>query len=229
MSQQNFDDLTKIKGIGDSTQQWLRDKFGVRQHSDLAKLDMDELEAALKVDGRIISQKSIEQWVIEAKQLASEESTENETFAQIIENKQQSSSWITVATFVVVFERDTKQSGKYQTKVHHIEADTTHSWNKIEKHELGDWLIQQMDDEINKLVDTREDEATKLDYELLSTTKASRKLENYITKADTLAQRKTSYIKVQDQIPNQDENDTQAPSDRSKLKRYIAKANALSH
>src|SRR5215203_3207972 len=124
--QHHYDDLTQIKGIGHSTQQWLRETFAIYEYQDLAELSATELEQKLKADGKIASRSRIEQWLIQAVDLDKTTTTEKPAVDEITRS---TASWKRVATFVVVFEESITHIGKYQTNVHHMEADVTQSWD----------------------------------------------------------------------------------------------------
>lgn len=70
VKEREHDDLTVIKGIGPARQQWLQDSLNVRTFHDLSTLTVAEIETRLKAEGQIASPTEIEQWLIQAGELA---------------------------------------------------------------------------------------------------------------------------------------------------------------
>lgn len=65
-----FDDLTAIKGIGPTRQQWLRGSLGVHTYQNLAALSVAEIETRLKAEGQVAARSVIEGWLVQARELA---------------------------------------------------------------------------------------------------------------------------------------------------------------
>ena len=61
--QSQVDDLTKIKGIGRSRQQWFSQALAVRTYEQLAQLSADEVEGALRAAGKLPARSEIENWL----------------------------------------------------------------------------------------------------------------------------------------------------------------------
>jgi diguanylate cyclase (GGDEF)-like protein len=78
-SENPSDRLTKIKGIGPARQQWFRESLNVRTFQDLAVLSVDEIESQLKAANQIAARDKIEQWIIEAQELAGAPQTSQQT------------------------------------------------------------------------------------------------------------------------------------------------------
>jgi ribosomal protein L32 len=158
----DYDDLTVIKGIGDVTQQWLRDALGVYTYSDLALLSVKEIEARSKADRKIVSRSKIESWVADAQALS--DSTTFVDQPEDIESPDKS-LWYTVATFVVEFEKqEGGEEDLFRTKAHHMEADVTKMWSNIEWSKLGQWIFGQLNlTALRELpVDSQQSEITSL-------------------------------------------------------------------
>jgi hypothetical protein len=224
----HYDDLTQIKGIGQTTQQWLRETFAVYSYQDLANLSVAELEQALKADGRIPSASRIEQWLSQAAELAVEPIM-NLPFDEDLPTP---SRWRKVATFVVVFEESTEQTGKYLTNVHHMEADVTYSWDKVVKQELGDWIMEQMGVEIAALADADNQPATEpvaTATEPLQTAQSDvDKLARFLISMNALTEQQDTSGQTPDAAALVSSQTLPAASHSEKLQRYTAKVNALS-
>jgi len=137
-----YDDLTRIKGIGEITQQWLRDTFGVYTFRDLANASPVKIENRLKTEGKITARAKIEEWLAQARLLA-DEAGEPDTPEALSMPKQ--SAWKAVSTFVVIFEeRQTDGQRQFQTKAHHMEADANETWQGIDPPGLVDWMVAQL-------------------------------------------------------------------------------------
>ena len=235
--QQHYDDLTQITGIGQSTQQWLRQTFDVYEYSDLAQLSAAELERKLKADGKIASRTRIEHWLTQAAELAAAKPAPKHTAE---DEPQKAPLWQRVATFVVVFEQSAAQAGQYQTNVHHMEADVTHTWERIEKQELGEWIIEQLGTEISTLADASAEQPViepiqsapqPIAFVQLPQAEVpqEQKLQHYIAKAQALSGQPVQAPPAKPQAAIQPPPVQLTPELRSsdKLQRYIAKAYAL--
>ena len=141
-SDNNYDDLTTIKGIGQTRQQWLRDTFNVRTFRDLAALAADTIEARLKAEKQIPSRSHIERWLSEAKQFA-----ENPALVPVTKVKlsTKEDDWKPFASFVVEFQ-DSASQLEVRTRVHYIEGDQTRTWTGVDQQELCQWITQQLGD-----------------------------------------------------------------------------------
>jgi len=135
-----YDDLTQIKGIGEVTQQWLRETFAVRTYSDLARVPSTAIEERLKAGGKITARSKIHQWLTQARQLADRAGAP----APPPEAPKQD-EWKTFSTFVVMFEeRQVGDATQFQTKAHHMEADKTEAWPGIVQDDLIQWITAQL-------------------------------------------------------------------------------------
>ncbi|HEY9605816.1 MAG TPA: hypothetical protein V6C85_29695, partial [Allocoleopsis sp.] len=69
----NYEDLTKIRGIGSIKQKWLRELLHIYTFQDLASLSVTEIESKLRAEGHITSKSEIEGWIVQAQTLAASE------------------------------------------------------------------------------------------------------------------------------------------------------------
>lgn len=138
----SYDDLTRIKGIGEITQQWLRDTFGVYTFRDLAGVSPVKIENRLKAEGKITARAKIEEWLAQAQMLAEES---GEFTLPEAPSAAEQPAWKAVSTFVVIFEeRLTDGQRQFQTKAHHMEADTNEAWAGIDPPGLVNWIVAQL-------------------------------------------------------------------------------------
>lgn len=164
ITMKKLDDLTIIKGIGPTRQEWLRTSFHIRTYGDLAALSPDEIEAQLKAAGRIAARRAIEAWIAQAQLLAAPVSPglphaqaasrpEAATAANVPSERNQ---WDAVASYVVEFqtrlgETLEKKTQEYRTAVHHMEADVGKAWPGIKTDELCAWMLDQVrENEVNE-------------------------------------------------------------------------------
>lgn len=137
-----YDDLTRIKGIGEITQQWLRDTFGVYTFRDLANTSLGKIENRLKTEGKITARAKIEEWLAQARLLA-DEAGESDT--QEAPSMPEQPAWKAISSFVVIFEeRLAEGQRQFQTKAHHIEADANETWQGIDPPSMVAWMIAQL-------------------------------------------------------------------------------------
>jgi len=64
------DQLNVIKGIGEATEQMLKESLDVRTYADLAASPVDAIESALKAGGRPVARANIEAWRARAAELS---------------------------------------------------------------------------------------------------------------------------------------------------------------
>jgi hypothetical protein len=139
-----YEDLKRVKGIGQAREQWLRDTFDVRTFQDLAALSADEIELRLKAEGQIVSRHTIEKWISEARRLESEAERPARPVAEAAKPTARE-GWKPFASFVVEFQEQQTETGTLQqTVVHHMEADTGITWRGIEYGEIADWIAEQL-------------------------------------------------------------------------------------
>lgn len=140
------DDLTAIKGIGETTQAWLRKHLNVRRYGDLAALSAEDLEGRMKAEGRIVSRSQIDSWVVQARELAASAAALPAADPDEAEAGGRQ-TWKTIATFVVVFEeQEVEGQLVVRSEAHHMEADRTQRWTGIQPAELGRWIVTQLGD-----------------------------------------------------------------------------------
>ena len=75
---ENFADLTKIRGIGVVRKRWLN-SLGIHTIADLAQASVDELIAQAKQEGRSLSQEELTDWITQAQAYFDEALLEPET------------------------------------------------------------------------------------------------------------------------------------------------------
>jgi hypothetical protein len=134
----DYDNLTRIDGIGAARQQWFRSVFNVRTFRDLAALSAEEIETRLKAEKKPISKSAIQEWLAQAAELAGNNQ-------KVSSSKPVQGAWKTLATFVVVFEdQKAGDQTRYRTTVQHMEVDETKQWPGIEQPELCKWMLTQL-------------------------------------------------------------------------------------
>lgn len=147
------DNLTTIKGIGPVRQRWLRESLNVRTFRDLAALSADEIESRLKIEGGIASRSDIEEWIVQAQELAATELPSQRVVesadaeAEATANSPAAGGkWQPFASFVVEFQaRQVEgQAEEQRTTVHHMEADKSETWPGIEGERLCQWMLGQL-------------------------------------------------------------------------------------
>ena len=137
-----LEDLTVIKGIKETRQAWLREHMQVVTYADLATLTADEIESALKADGRFAARKTIESWIKAAAELA-EKAAET---AVPLPDKPRFKEWQPFASFVVEFQ-ERKLPGRpkeQRTTVHYMETDDGTFWPDLAHAELSTWIKKQV-------------------------------------------------------------------------------------
>lgn len=157
-SENAYDDLTVIGGIGAVRQRWLRESLHVHTYKDLAALTADEIETQLKADGRQIPpQGVIEKWLVRAHELAA---NDDEPLAVEVEPGDDKAvgeanlltredGWKPLASFVIEFQaRELDgQAEECRTAVHHMEADNGTIWPGVESDLLCPWILDQIRDD----------------------------------------------------------------------------------
>jgi hypothetical protein len=159
MSVEDFDDLTVIRGIGLARQKVLRELLDIYTYQDLAELPVSEIESRLKAEGQIVSRKSIESWVTQAKELAErtgrtaqpdfespEVNESGKSYSQARED-----GWRPFASFVIEFQTREIDSERYErrTTVHYMEEDTGTMWSGIVGPQLCEWILEQIDEPVD--------------------------------------------------------------------------------
>jgi hypothetical protein len=216
---EEHDDLTRIKGIGEVTQQWLRDTFAVQTFHDLAQISPADIEERLKLEGKITTRSKIEEWLAQAQDLAGPISESADI--------EQETAWKTVSTFVVMFEeRRAPDETRFQIKAHHMEADHTQVWPGHAHTELVRWMVDQLGPA--KIAELQKH----LMPPVSEPAAFSDKLQNYAAKAHLLAGEQLSPpLPIGSQVPTQPEPSETAESSPSphsgKLQQFIRKARQL--
>jgi len=171
-SKNSFDNFKSITGIGPAREKWLQDTFNIHTYQELAKLTASQIEQKLKEEGKIVSRKSIESWIEQARELIPDVPTnrqvEEEGVAKELVEKFGSSGfqngWRPFASFLVYFQSRAQEKGRldYQTLVHYMEQDREAFWPGIKAKELTNWML----DHIGEIVEFPEGEKEDLSESL---------------------------------------------------------------
>lgn len=144
------DDLSAIKGIGDSLKQWLRETFKVHSFAEIAALSAQEVETRAKRDGRFLPLSKIEQVLAQARGLVSK------SLIPVTETRRRKASkkvndWEEVAQFVVYFERkvvggkeEKRTKIERRTAIHHMETGEQESWSGIDAEQACRWMLHRL-------------------------------------------------------------------------------------
>jgi hypothetical protein len=158
---QDFDDLTVVKGIGEALEQWLRESFQIHTFADLAALPAEEFESHARDAGRILSRSKIEQIIAQAKDLAGgSKQAAPESGGKPVKTKAvtkpilpvNENNWEQFATFVVEFERkvvdgkeEKRTTAKGRTTAHEMEGwGNQRNWPGIETDEVCHWILERL-------------------------------------------------------------------------------------
>lgn len=138
-----YDDLTSIKGIGHTRQEWFKNKLGVHTYQNLAMLSPDKILAQLRSDGMIASRGEVEKWIVQAQELADQKGNISP------------GDWEPFASFVVEFQsrRGKTESKELCTTVQHMEADKEEKWPGIETEQLCHWMRERVGKEVPAMED----------------------------------------------------------------------------
>ncbi len=167
MADKQVDDLTRIKGIGPSRQKWFNEVLGITSFKQLAALSPDIIESSLKEEGGIVSRNTVEEWITEAAELASEDQPALGQEQGAPEPAIQNNGWHPFASFVVEFqerqegnERELRttvhhmETAEEQTLIHEIEENTEgKTWPGLENRQLCEWMAKRLN---AKLKENRE-------------------------------------------------------------------------
>lgn len=147
------DDLEKIKGIGSSTAEKLR-QHGIHRYRDLMEREPQELQDLLKDEVPFINGKRTTAWIAEARRLHEEKYPSGESSSGESEEEGDLralpaipiyTNWREAADFFVSFgyQLGDESEESLKTKVYHSQEDTFMSWDGIAAEELITWMIQQ--------------------------------------------------------------------------------------
>lgn len=220
-----YDDLTQIKGIGEVTQQWLRQTFSVRTYGDLARVSPDDLEERLKAGGKITARSKIQEWLAQAQELAEQASAPSPPAAEA--EKQE--GWKTFSTFLVMFEeRQVQGEAQFQTKAHHMEADKTEAWPGLVQEDLTQWIIAQLGPKALQGLMPATASSSPQEVQQVA---FSEELSRYMSKAYQLTgEERSPHLQTVRPAPLQPESASMAPSPAAysgKLRQFITKARHL--
>jgi len=149
-----YDNLIVIKYIGPKLQSWLREKLQVHTYQDLANLSVDHIQTQLLADKKTVATSKIEAWIKQAKELAIEAKTEDNTLPQVTElaksgaservgSQKKAKDWEEYASFMVYFEaREINGKRDKRVKVFHIEADKSKVWPELTAEHFV-WMLDQ--------------------------------------------------------------------------------------
>jgi hypothetical protein len=142
------DELSEITGIGPARARWLKAAFGARSFRDLAALAPEDIERKLKDEGQVaVARKTIESWVVEARERSSEQRGEPaSTAVRKGVGKDEEAEWKPVASFVVEFQSRPGKGSKepWRTMVHHMEEHRNEMWAGVDCAGLCRWMTQQL-------------------------------------------------------------------------------------
>ncbi len=138
-----LDDLKALGSIGDKRQAFIREKLNVRTYQDMVDLSEEKIRAAFKDEGKPISQKIIQQWLVVAQEKIQEGADNWEWLDKI---------------FVVefrVFKQNDEVNGR-QSRIYHIKVGKNGDWLEngekipIEKEgrELYPWMLEQLGEQL---------------------------------------------------------------------------------
>jgi hypothetical protein len=157
LSQWEDDDLTAIRGIGVTREQWLRESLNVHTFRDLATLSADEIESKLKAEGRAVHRNEIEEWLAQAREWAGNDLPSPQFEESAVEADTTANSpavegaWKALASFVVEFQVRRVSEGREvekRTTAHHVEADKSEEWPGIEGEQLRQWMLEQVGEKL---------------------------------------------------------------------------------
>lgn len=171
-SEQAYDDLTAITGIGPARQRWFRESLNVRTYQDLAALSAAEIGSRLKADGQIAAPDSIEAWLLQARDLAASAGPSSMTNSEAIGEQEvahkanspvREDGWKVLGSFVVEFQsRESEgETPERRTVAHHMEADTGMHWPQIAGTGVAQWMVEQIRDIVD--LEPEEGEAAEAD------------------------------------------------------------------
>lgn len=165
------DDLTKIRGIGPSTQKKLRDLLDVHTFQRLAHLSAVEIESHLKEEGRAVSRHEIQSWIVQAEKLAAaspaplkqasaprspEPKPANGSDQLAQKNSdldqpllQESEPWQPMASFTLEYQYRHRegQDEERRTLIRHTETGEVMTWVGLSHDQIHPWISQYLGDE----------------------------------------------------------------------------------
>lgn len=155
----NSEDLTKIRGIGLTKQQWLRNLVGISTIQELAAASVDKIDSRLREKGHNISRSEIQEWIDQAKKLTAEsldsqaeeaeESPPVPTVEGDLSPSIQEGEWKTFASFSVDFQsRQIADQTEQQTIVRHLETGEVVTWPDVESETFQQWMLEKLRIEI---------------------------------------------------------------------------------
>ncbi|MBE9116319.1 hypothetical protein IQ249_10460 [Lusitaniella coriacea LEGE 07157] len=147
---QLLDNLTRIKGISQNKQQWLRAWFNIRVFRDLARLSVEQIELRLKAEGKAVSKEEIAAWIVQAEALSviAERSREENHDLE---------SWQSVASWQV--ELQSRQVGEFEEQravLRDLATDCISILPEAELELLREWMRYDLPHEATEPVEIPE-------------------------------------------------------------------------
>lgn len=178
---EEYDNLTKIRGIGSVTQQLLRQSLRTYTFRDLTNLSIDQIESQLRANGQTTSRSEIEGWIVQAQELVAakepslgteaeesvnlptqeyDESNQQEVTLldtaeeEVLTSQSAASGWSSFASFIVEFQHQTieGQVEEQRIKVRHQEANTVTVLPGFQTEQLQEWMLNQFSDQMQQIV-----------------------------------------------------------------------------
>jgi hypothetical protein len=132
----NGKQLTRVAGIGDARARWFEDAMGVSTLSQLAALDVAEIDERLRAGAArraVPAREQIERWISDAERLAGADGESEE-----------SGAWRGIGSFVVEIEAREGEPGTLRTVAHHVEDDLTRQFDGLAPRELRGWIADRI-------------------------------------------------------------------------------------
>ncbi len=144
-----YQDLTRIRGIGEARQKIFRDELDVRSYRDLANLDVDFALTVFRKHSEAISRDMLESWAEIAAELELEipRPPDSAVSGYSVKIPETNNGWQAFATFVVDYQVKPSGDGRqFQTIAHYMQKDETRIWGDIDTDAYSEWINQQLAD-----------------------------------------------------------------------------------
>lgn len=141
-----YQDLTRIRGIGEARQKIFRDELDIKTYHDLANLDKEAALSVFRRHSEAVSGEMLETWMETAAELALETSLEETpSGGYSLKVPDANNGWQAFATFVVDYQVKPSATGDlFQTTVHFMQKDETRSWPDIDTCSYYQWINEQL-------------------------------------------------------------------------------------
>lgn len=145
-----YDDLKMIKGIGEATEHWLNESLGIYNYEQLAACPKSKIETKLKALGRTTGLNQLDEWISQARILASNAHHRAETTDIEVASKEATNSddnWEPYATFVVEFmsRKAADDSLEHRILCQQNETAKEEAWSGIKVKQLCQWMLSQIE------------------------------------------------------------------------------------